>query len=309
MRSGKFSFRNIALALTLLGLFTVPFLVSFYILHILVMVGLWAMLILGLNLVGSMGYISICHGAYYGLGAYTASLLTLKVGTPFFLNLIAGSVLAGFASFFIGYPAFRVRGHYFAIVTLAFGLIISLVFHNWGEVTQGDRGLADIMGPIMDPVGYYYFVLLVTLGVVALTHIILYSRFGRKLRAIRCDENLAEQIGIKTFQTKMITFAVSAVIAGLAGGMMAHYTNYIHPDLFSFAHSFSMIMGMIVGGIGTSMGAILGGGVAMGLPEVLRFTADARYIVIGIVLILVMLFMPSGISGALYEYRKNRKKA
>lgn len=309
MRSGKFSSRNIALALTLLGLFTVPLLVSFYILHILVMVGLWAMLILGLNLVGSMGYISICHGAYYGLGAYTASLLTLKVGTPFFLNLIAGSVLAGFASFFIGYPAFRVRGHYFAIVTLAFGLIISLVFHNWGEVTQGDRGLADIMGPIMDPVGYYYFVLLVTLGVVALTHIILYSRFGRKLRAIRCDENLAEQIGIKTFQTKMITFALSAVIAGLAGGMMAHYTNYIHPDLFSFAHSFSMIMGMIVGGIGTSMGAILGGGVAMGLPEVLRFTADARYIVIGIVLILVMLFMPSGISGALYEYWKNRKRA
>ncbi len=309
MRSEKFSSRNIALALTLLGLFTVPFLVSFYILHILVMVGLWAMLILGLNLVGSMGYISICHGAYYGLGAYTASLLTLKVGTPFFLNLIAGSVFAGFASFFIGYPAFRVRGHYFAIVTLAFGLIISLVFHNWGEVTQGDRGLADIMGPIMDPVGYYYFVLLVTLGVVALTHTMLYSRFGRKLRAIRCDENLAEQIGVKTFQTKMIAFAVSAVIAGLAGGMMAHYTNYIHPDLFSFAHSFSMIMGMIVGGIGTSMGAILGGGVAMGLPEVLRFTADARYIVIGIVLILVMLFMPSGISGALYEYWKNRKKA
>ncbi|MCX5905913.1 MAG: branched-chain amino acid ABC transporter permease, partial [Deltaproteobacteria bacterium] len=207
----------------------------------------------------------------------------------------------------IGYPAFRVRGHYFAIVTLAFGLIISLFFHNWGEVTRGDRGVADIMGPIMDPVHYYYFVLLVTLGIGVLTHTVLYSRFGRKLRAIRCDENLAEQIGVKTFQTKMIAFSASAIIAGLAGGMMAHYTNYIHPDLFSFAQSFSMIMGMIVGGMGTSMGAILGGGVAIGLPEILRFTANARYIVIGLVLILVMLFMPNGITGTLYAHRKRKR--
>ena len=296
-----------AISLALIGLFLLPFVVSFYILHIMVMIGLWAMLILGLNLVGSMGYISICHGAYYGLGAYTASLLTLHAGTPFILNLIAGSAIAGIAGLVIGYPAFRVRGHYFAIVTLAFGLIISLFFHNWGEVTRGDRGVADIMGPIMDPVHYYYFVLLVTLGIGVLTHTVLYSRFGRKLRAIRCDENLAEQIGVKTFQTKMIAFSASAIIAGLAGGMMAHYTNYIHPDLFSFAQSFSMIMGMIVGGMGTSMGAILGGGVAIGLPEILRFTADARYIVIGLVLILVMLFMPNGITGTLYAHRKRKR--
>jgi branched-chain amino acid transport system permease protein len=284
-----------------------PFLVSFYILHILTMVGIWAMLIMGLNLVGSMGYISICHGAFYGLGAYTASLLTLKAGSPFFLNLIAGMAMAGIMSIIIGYPAFRVRGHYFAIVTLAFGLIISLVFHNWGEMTRGDRGLPDIFGPIVDPLHYYYFVLILSLGVIIVTHRILYSRFGRRIRAIRADENLAQQIGINTFRTKMIAFGASSLIAGLAGGIMAHYINYIHPDLFSFAHSFSMIMGMIVGGIGTTLGAILGGGVAMGLPEMLRFTADARYIVIGIVLILVMLFMPSGIIGTIYDTRKNRK--
>ena len=120
-------------------------------------------------------------------------------------------------------------------------------------------------------------------------------------------KTLAEQIGIKTFQTKMVAFSAGAVIAGLAGGMMAHYTNYIHPDLFSFAQSFFMITGMIVGGMGTSMGAVLGGGVAIGLPEILRFTADARYIVIGLVLVLVMLFMPSGIVGTLYEYRKRKR--
>ncbi|MCX5905912.1 MAG: branched-chain amino acid ABC transporter permease, partial [Deltaproteobacteria bacterium] len=91
MSGGKFSSRNMAITLALIGLFLLPFGVSFYILHIMVMIGLWAMLILGLNLVGSMGYISICHGAYYGLGAYTASLLTLHAGTPFILNLIAGS--------------------------------------------------------------------------------------------------------------------------------------------------------------------------------------------------------------------------
>ena len=303
----KFTPRTFAALVVIGGLFFMPFLVSFYILHILAMVGIWAMLIMGLNLVGSMGYISICHGAFYGLGAYTAALLTLKGGTPFALNLIAGTAFAGFMSFFVGYPAFRVRGHYFAITTLAFGLIISLVFHNWGEITRGDRGLADIYGPIMDPMHYYYLILLVSFGVLVLTHRVLYSRFGRKIRAIRADENLAEQIGINTFRTKMMAFTLSASISGLAGGIMAHYINYIHPDLFSFAHSFSMIMGMIVGGIGTTLGAILGGGVAMGLPEILRFTADARYIVIGIVLILVMLFMPSGIIGTIYEYRRNKK--
>jgi branched-chain amino acid transport system permease protein len=308
MKNFASSPRNWAWMIVMAFLACLPLFLSFYILHILVMVGIWAMLIMGLNLVGSMGYVSICHGAFYGLGAYTASLLTLQAGTPFFLNLLAGASLAGLAGFCIGYPAFRVRGHYFAIATLAFGLILSLVFHNWSEVTRGDRGLADIMGPIVDPVHYYYFVLLVTLGVVALTHAMLYSRFGRKLRAIRCDENLAEQVGVKTFQTKMVAFIVGATIAGLAGGIMAHYTNYIHPDLFSFVHSFSMIMGMIVGGMGTTLGALLGGGVAMGLPEILRFTGDARYIVIGVVLILVMLFMPSGIAGSFYEYRKSRKK-
>jgi branched-chain amino acid transport system permease protein len=296
--------------LIIIGMFFVlPFLVSFYVLHILTMIGIWAMLILGLNLVGSMGYISICHGAFYGIGAYAASLLTLKAGTPFVLNLAAGTALAGIMGLLIGYPAFRVRGHYFAIATLAFGLIISLVLHNWGEITRGDRGLSDINGPIMDPMYNYYFILTVTMIVVLLTHKMLYSRFGRKLRAIRADENLAAQIGVNTFQTKMIAFVVSAGIAGLAGAIMAHYNNYIHPDLFSFANSFSMIMGMIVGGIGTTLGAILGGGVAMGLPEILRFTADARYVVIGIVLILVMLFLPQGIIGTFYEYQKTKRGA
>jgi branched-chain amino acid transport system permease protein len=296
--------------LMIIGMFFVlPFLVSFYILHILTMIGIWAMLILGLNLVGSMGYISICHGAFYGIGAYAASLLTLKAGTPFALNLVAGTALAGIMGLLIGYPAFRVRGHYFAIATLAFGLIISLVLHNWGEITRGDRGLSDINGPIMDPLYNYYFILMVTLIVILLTHKMLYSRFGRKLRAIRADENLAAQIGLNTFQTKMIAFVVSAGIAGLAGAIMAHYNNYIHPDLFSFANSFSMIMGMIVGGIGTTLGAIFGGGVAMGLPELLRFTADARYVVIGIVLILVMLFLPQGIIGTFYEYQKTKRGA
>ena len=306
MRRG-FSYRSLMIIMLLIGLFLLPFGVSYYILHILVMIGLWGMLILGLNLVGSMGYISICHGAFYGIGAYVASLLTLKTGMPFALNLLGGSVSAGIASLLIGYPAFRVRGHYFAIITLAFGLIVSLVFHNWSDVTNGDRGLSDVMGPIMDPVHYYYFTVLVVLAVVLVTHKMLYSRFGRKLRAIRGDENLAEQIGVKTFQTKILAFSISAVIAGLAGGMMAHYTNYIHPDLFSFPNSFSMVMGMIVGGIGTTSGALLGGGVAIGLPEILRFTADARYIVIGIVLVLVMLFMPSGIAGTFYLYGQKKK--
>ncbi len=305
---GKSKTHVVSFLIVVAALFFLPFIVSFYILHILTMIGIWAMLILGLNLVGSMGYISICHGAFYGLGAYAASLLTLKAGTPFVLNLATGTVLAGVMSLLIGYPAFRVRGHYFAIATLAFGLIISLVLHNWGAVTNGDRGLADINGPIMDPMYSYYFILITTLGVTLLTHRMLYSRFGRKLRAIRADENLAAQLGVNILRAKMTAFIASALIAGLCGGMMAHYTNYIHPELFSFSNSFSMIMGMIVGGIGTTSGAILGGGVAMGLPEILRFSADARYIVIGVVLILVMLFMPQGIIGTLREHQREKKE-
>lgn len=285
-----------------------PFVLNQYLLNIFVMIFFWIMLTSGLNLVGAMGYISICHAAFYGIGAYVAAILTLRTAMPFWLNLAAGAFGAGLMGLLIGFPAFRVRGHYFAIATLAFGLILSLVFHNWQQMTNGDRGLTGIFSPVMSPAGYYYLVLAAVLVVVLVMHLVLRSRLGRQLMAIREDEDLAQQMGIHTMRCKLIAFALGAVFAGLSGGLMAHYINFVHPDFFTFGYSFNVIMGMLLGGVGTTLGAVLGGVIAVALPEVLRFAFGLRYIAMGLVLVLVIILMPRGVVGTIASQLAARKR-
>ena len=290
------------------ALFLVPFFAGEYLLSVLIMTFFWIMLTAGLNLVGAMGYTSISHCAFYGIGGYISALLTLKAGFPFVLSLAAGTLGAGAVGLVIGYPAFRVRGHYFAIITLAFGLMVTLIFSNWREVTGGDRGLTGIFSPIPSTEGYYSLTLGATLFVIWFTDRILRSSLGRQLVAIQEDEDLAQQMGIHTMRCKLIVFALGALLAGFAGGLMVHYVNFVHPDFFSFGYSFNVIMGMLMGGVGTTLGAVLGGIISIWLPEALRFTFGLRYIVMGIVLILVMSFMPKGIVGTMVENLREKKR-
>jgi len=293
------SFRNVAVLVLLICLCFMPRFLNEYLLNILIMTFLWIMLTVSLNFVGTMGYISICHATFYGIGAYVAGILTFKAEAPFVVSLASGALGAGLAGVLLGFPAFRVRGHYFAIATLAFSLILSLVFSNWHEVTGGDRGLTGIFSPFLTSRGYYFLMLGIVVLTVVVSHLVLNSRLGRQLVTIREDEDLAQQMGINTMQVKLVAFGLASLVAGLAGGLMVHYVNFVHPDFFTFGYSFSVIMGMLMGGVGTTGGAVLGGVIAVGLPELLRFTVGWRYIVMGFVLILVMILMPKGIYGTL----------
>jgi len=286
-----------------------PLFIGQYFLHIIIMVSIWVLLIVGLNFVVAMGYNSICQAAFYGVGAYTAALLTLRVGTPFWVSLILGMFLAGGAGFLIGYPAFRMRGHYFAIVTLAFGLILNLLFFNLNTITGGDRGLTGIFPPFpfFSVVWYYYLVVGFALAAIFISHKLFKSRFGRQLVAIREDEDLATQIGINTKKCKLTCFSVGACFAGLAGGLMVHYINFIHPEFFTFGYSFTMLIGVLIGGAGSTIGAILGTGIAVGLPEIFRFAGQGRYIILGIVLIVTVSFLPRGIAGTIVHYFYQKK--
>lgn len=297
------------MAVVVIALCLIPLFAGEYLLSVFIMTLFWIMLTAGLNLLGAMGYTSICHCAFYGIGGYISAILTLKMGFPFALSLAAGTLGAGLVGLFIGYPAFRVRGHYFSIITLAFGLIVALIFSNWRQVTGGDRGLTGILSPLPSTEGYYYLTLGAALVVIWITDRILRSSFGRQLVAIREDEDLAQQMGIHTVRCKLIAFALGALLAGLAGGLMVHYVNFVHPDFFGFGYSFNVIMGMLMGGVGTTLGAILGGAISIWLPEALRFTFGLRYIVMGIVLILVMSFMPKGIVGTITDNLREKKRA
>jgi len=284
-----------------------PLFTGQYFLHLIITISIWVLLTVGLNFVVAMGYNSICQAAFYGIGAYTAALLTLKAGTPFWFNLIGGMFLAGCSGLLIGYPAFKMRGHYFAIVTLAFGLILNLIFFNWNTITGGDRGLTGIFPPFFSIVYYYYVVVGSSFIVIFISHKLFKSRFGRQLLAIREDEDLALQIGINTKKCKLLSFSIGACFAGLAGGLMVHYTNFIHPEFFTFGYSFTMLMGVLIGGSGTTVGAILGAGIAVGLPEIFRFAEGLRYIILGVILIVIVSFLPRGIVGTVVHYFYQKK--
>ena len=308
-RNAFFDVKKMGLYILLTAmLILMPYVLNEYLLSICIMTFFWIILTVSLNLVGSMDYICVCHATFYGVGGYISAILTQKAGANFILSLAAGSLGAGIVAVIIAFPVFRVRGHYFAIATLAFGLIMSLVFSNWYAVTGGDRGIIGVFSPIMDPRMYYYLVLVVVVAVVIFSAVIFNSRLGRQLVAIREDEDLAQQMGINTMKCKILMFTLEALIAGLAGGLMVHFVNFVHYKFFSFAYSFQVIMGMIMGGIGTTGGAVLGGIIAVGLPELLRFTFGWRFIVVGVILIIVMILMPKGIYGTVIGWLNERKR-
>jgi len=286
-----------------------PLFVGQYIVHIIIITSIWVLLIGGLNLICTAGYNSICQAAFFGVGAYVAALLALRVGTPFWFNLIAAMFISGVIGYLFGFPAFRVRGHYFSIISLAFGLIANLVYFNFNTVTGGDRGLVGIFPPpCFFGVNYYYLVLGLTFVVMFISYRLLNSKFGRQLVAIREDEDLSQQIGINVQRCKLIAFSLAASFAGLAGGLMVNYVNFVHPEFFSFSYSFTMLVAVLIGGRGTTLGVVLGAVIAIIFPEIFRFAGQMRYIFLGIVMIIVVYFLPDGLGGTILHILRPKKR-
>ncbi|TXT51384.1 MAG: branched-chain amino acid transport system permease protein [Spirochaetes bacterium] len=291
-----------AAAVLLLLPFAVP---SQYILRIITMIGVYSVLALSLNLVtGYTGQVSLGHAAFYAIGAYTSAILSTKLGFNFFLSAPVGAVLAGMAGLLLGLPTLRLSGSYLSITTMGFAEVVRMLALNWESLTNGPMGIQRIPRPILFGValnlnnkGLYYLMLAILVLTTYSIGAIVQSRYGRALTAIRDDELAATMMGVRTMRMKVFAFVVSAFFCGLAGAFYAHMINYIDPNSFTFDTSIVILSIVILGGMGTMTGPFLGALLLISFPELLRFMQEYRFVVYGVILVVMMRFRPQGFLG------------
>ena len=271
-------------------------------LHILSLIAIASIAAMGLQvLLGYSGQLSIGQAAFYGIGAYTSALLTARLGVPFPLALIGAGAAAAIASLLM-VPITRLTGAYLAVATLGFSIIVFLFIQNEEWLTGGSYGFigiprAELFGyALRDPMSSYYL----NVGVAALVYFtfarIEGSRFGRAINAIRLDADAARASGIRVTLLKSECFVIAAFVAGLAGSLYAHEVRYLAPNDFTFWKSIEILIMVVIGGVGSLAGAILGAAVVVGLPEYLRAIGDYRMLVFGAILIATMLFGEGGLA-------------
>ena len=257
-----------------------------------------------LNLVcGFMGQLALGHAGFMSVGAYAAALFTMHCGLPeavaFPLGLLVGGIVAAIVGFLIGIPALRMRGDYLAIITLGFGEIIRVVA-NALPITGGAKGLSGI--PASTNFSWAYWVMILSVFVI---FAFIKSRHGRAVISIREDEIAAEASGIRTTYYKMMAFVLAAFFAGIAGGLYAHHVGVLAPTKFDFNYSVEFLVMVVLGGMGSITGSIIAAIVLTILPEALRGFEDYRMLLYSLVLIVMMLFRPTGLLGT-YEFSLSR---
>lgn len=279
-----------------------PWLADAYVLRIVNLATILAIAALGLQLiVGYTGQFSFGHAAFYGVGAYASALLVLKLKLPFVVALPCATLAAALAGLLVA-PVLRLSGHYLAIATLAVGEIVFVLMINWKGLTHGAYGIYGIpmpkVGPLEIDTDEKFFLLASVL--LALIYFIgrrlVRSRFGRALVAVRENELAATAAGIDPLRQKAAAFVYGSAFAGVAGALYAHYASYISPEFFSFSASVQMVVMVVIGGLGSMPGAIVGALVVVLLPEFLRAFADYRLVVYGCLIIVFMLFLPGGLA-------------
>jgi branched-chain amino acid transport system permease protein len=268
---------------------------------------IWVIVVVGLNFItGYAGQINFGQAAFYGIGAYVTAICT-KAGVNFWLALPAAGAAAGLCSLLLGFPTLRLRAYYLAMATIGFGEIVRLVLIHWEPVTGGSsgiRGIPDVpLGfmTLVQHVHYYYFLLACAVLLIAAAGRLRDSRLGRDMMATRDSEIAAEMMGVDTVRTKILAFVLSAVYAGLAGGLYAGYVHYVSPDQFSNQQAVLFFTMLLVGGIGSIGGAAVGAVTLTGLPEMLRFLGEWYMVLYGAGVILIIVLMPKGIVGLAQE--------
>jgi branched-chain amino acid transport system permease protein len=300
---------RVAVAVGALVVLTVPFWdPSPYHLHVLIMAGIFSVLALSLNLLlGYTGLLSLGHAAFFGIGAYTSALLTLRLDWPFALGLASGAALAGVAGWAIGRLALKLRGAYFVLVTISFAGVVSLVSQNWMDLTNGPLGLPGVPPPslgswtLRTKTAHYYLVLVATALAFLVCRRLVQSRIGRAFLALRENEPLAQSVGIDPTRYLVLATVVSAAMAGIAGSLYAHYTRFVSPEVFLFSYTVTMVIMVIGGGKGTLAGPIVGAVLFTALPEALREVLAWQWqmIAYGALLVILVYFLPRGIVPAL----------
>ena len=319
--------------------FSIPlWMENLYYLHILIDTGIFAIAAMSLNLLmGYTGQLSLGHIAFFGIGAYTSALISLGFdlqipmggGThvfefpayPVWVGLLSGIFMAGIFGWLIGKLSFRVRGAYFAIVTISFAEVARLISLNWVDLTEGPMALTNIPPVTLAIPGLweltffgktpnYYLVLCVCIVSYIVVRRLVHSRAGRAFIALRENEPLAESVGVDPTRFLVLAAVVSAGMAGAAGGLYSHYIRIVDPDIFLFTYTVTMVIMVVTGGKGTLAGPIVGA-LAFGiLPEVLREIArpEVQWILYGGIMILIVFFLPEGIVPAVVAWWKGRFK-
>lgn len=291
------------------------------IVNIMVIAGIYACVVLGLNLlVGYAGQISLGHAAFFGIGAYTTAILCTRLDWfPTWLGVVAASVLAGAIGWLVGKPVLRLKGHYLAMATLGLGEIAFILFQQVKGLTGGTVGILDI--PPLSVFGlefdsdfkFYFMIWLVAMVLTVLSINLIRSRIGRGLRALHSSEIAASAMGVDSAGYKVNVFVISCVFAGLGGALFAHYQRYINPESFTFSISILFVTMVVVGGMGNVWGGILGVVILTflpsviqalpqwipGIPEGLQNFSNYQLVLYGLLLIIFMMFMPKGVADAL----------
>ncbi len=306
-----------ALALFAVVIAALPWLVrNQYYVNVLVFVGINSLLAVGLTLLmGCAGQISLGHAAFYGLGAYASGILTATYKWSPWPAMLVALVFVCAVACAVGGPVLRLRGHYLAMATLGFGVIVNLVFVQALGLTGGASGLVAIpklslAGMRLDTnLRFYYLTWLAVIAALALARNIVNSRVGRALRAIHGSELAANTLGVNTPRFKLQVFVLSAAFAALAGSLRAHFVNFLSPEPFGWHVSVALVVMVVVGGMGNTWGAIVGAAAVTMVQEALRAFRDYDILVFGLLLILAAMFLPGGLTGAVARMRLRRRGA
>lgn len=300
------SYRLIIFLIIAVTLIVPLFVKETYYLSILIFWGINAIAALGIDLLMSYaGQISLGHAAFMGIGAYGSSILSTKYGFNPWFSLFIGAVVTYLIAYIIAIPTLRLRGYYLAIATLGFGIITRVLLVYFHDFTGGVSGLANIPGlsifgfALDKEVRYYYLIwVFVALSFITSRNIA-YSSYGRAIKAIHSNEIRAGVRGINITLYKRRIFLYSACLAAISGVLYANYIHFITPFNFDLMQSIILVVMVILGGMGTLIGALLGSGIITVLPEILRAMPEGETIVYGLIIVLVMLFLPSGLVGGI----------
>jgi branched-chain amino acid transport system permease protein len=272
-----------------------------YNLDILNLIGLYTIVVLGLNLfIGFAGQISLGHAAFFGLGAYGSALLTTNLGFPPWGAMALVAFLMAVVALIIGIPTLKLSGHYLAMATLGFNIVVYEVFIQWDNVTGGPSGFPGIPPlkvfghPIEGEVRFYYLVWALAMLALMLCLNLVRSGVGRGLSAVAQDETAAAALGVDVKRSKVAVFVLSAVFASVAGSLYAHYRSFISPDTFSIFASLELVIMTVVGGLGSVWGTLFGVGFIVPLPHMLEFFDNYKDIAHGVILVVILLFLPQG---------------
>ena len=301
-------FQRLFLIAVVAGLLVFPNLADNYIRHVMARLFVYVLVALGLNLLtGYTGQVSLGHAAFFAIGAYTAAVLADRWHWPSALCVLSAAAFAAIVGYLLGVPCLRLTGLYLAMATLGFTFIVQEMLLQLAVITHGSEGMsvrpAVILGITFDSdYRKYYLLLFVTIVMLILARNLIGGRTGRAFLAIRENERAAEAMGVNVAQYKTVAFAVSALYTGLAGALSAFLVGFLDPQEFSFFLSIQFITIIILGGLASLLGSVLGAGFLIILPELLAGLDVRQALVYGAIMVFTIIFMPFGLSGAIRRY-------